>query len=155
MIITIFSNTLVIDSTGKIPDGIFAHTLNLCQWIEENQMYLEGLTCQSLANLLAGLVGLDVNIIFSTLSTVSVPYGNTNAMGSFEECIACQSNISQPTPFQIPDFKGTYAPLKIYTDIPENQKSKLTRIGGGISIIGGNIPIVLQNVKETNFNQNI
>ena len=94
----------------------------------------------------ASSVGLSEEALTLILSSISFPYGNTNALGSFEECIAAKSDMNDTVnpPFEIPDFIGSYVPLKLSTVQSEAHNE---RMAGGISIIGGSLPLSLENVS--------
>ena len=136
----------VIDATGKLPDGIFANTLNLCNHLEKIQIYTNGITCEVVSSWFASSVGLSEEALTLILSSISFPYGNTNALGSFEECIAAKSDMNDTVnpPFEIPDFIGSYVHLKLSTVQSEAHNE---RMAGGISIIGGSLPLSLENVS--------
>ena len=143
----------VIDATGKLPDGIFASTLNFCSHLEKIQIYTEGVTCEVLASFFASAIGLPIETVLSTLSLISIPYGNTNALGSFEACIAAKAdmrNTIEP-PFEISDFKGSYIPLKLASAQSALKEISLGRMAGGISIIGDGLSPILGNVSLDNF----
>ena len=54
---------------------------------------------------------------------------------------------SMNPPFEIPDFKGSYVPLRLVSGQSEVRKDHNERMAGGISIIGGSLPISLENVS--------
>ena len=132
-----------------MPDGIFANTLNLCNHLEKIQKYTNGITCKVVSSWFASSVGLSEEVLTLILQSISFPYGNTNALGSFEECIAAKSdmNDSMNPPFEIPDFIGSYVPLRLVSAQSEVRKDHNERMAGGISIIGGSLPISLENVS--------
>ena len=139
----------VIDATGKLPDGMFANTLNLCNHLKKIQIYTNGITCEVVSSWFASSVGLSEEALTLILSSISFPYGNTNALGSFEECIAAKSDMNDTVnpPFKIPDFIGSYVPLKMSAVQSEGKEAHNERMAGGISIIGGSLPISLENVS--------
>ena len=132
-----------------MPDGIFANTLNLCNHLEKIQIYTNGITCKVVSSWFASSVGLSEEELTLILKSIYFPYGNTNALGSFEECIAAKSDLkdSMNPPFEIPDFKGSYVPLKLVSAQSEVRKDHNERMAGRISIIGGSLPISLENVS--------
>ena len=80
----------VLDASGKIPDGIFAGSRDLCDLLDELKYYseLQGfdfpMTCDSEFN------GQSLSIL---RGKIPVPLGNTKAWGSMEGCIGAKATF--------------------------------------------------------------
>ena len=126
------------DATGKLPDGIFADTQDICSILE-----LGGTSCDDIG--LSFLKGL-----------INIPVGNTHAYGSFEGCISVQSNILSNqsfNPFQLEeDMQGFYVPLKLLSTVDlSNGFLAETKMAPIIGTIGGSLAPIIATLLNSSY----
>ena len=80
---------LVLDSTGKLPDGIFSGTVDFCESLRAFSVYAPEMvtfTCESEIPLPDG-----TTFSLSFLKKLPpIPHGNTKAWGSVKGCISAK-----------------------------------------------------------------
>ncbi len=108
----------VLDSTGKIPDGVFSGSMDFCEVLE----VFAGLSCAS-----QGAGALE--------GVITLPFGNTHAFGSFEGCLAAQSNINLTNPYLNPfsmkeNFKGKWSLRRwgSYFNLTDGGRDSMARV---------------------------
>jgi hypothetical protein len=129
----------VIDSMGKLPDGIFSDSMDLCDILP-----MVDLSCELFG--LGFLKGI-----------INIPMGNTLALGSFEGCLSAKSDINFTSPLNpysmTENFMGQYIPLLLspantgMNKVDMKLKRNLPRIGTGIGV-GGIIPPLLGPILD-------
>ena len=104
---------IVFDSSGKMPDGMYADTYEFCERLEKFYASAFGFTCDS-----APPEGVQLPFSLSSLrGLVNIPYGNTKAYGSFQGCINMKQiferNDTTFNVFNITHLNGQYVRLAI------------------------------------------
>ena len=131
------SSFQVFDSSGKMPDGMYAETYEFCERLEKFYASTFGFTCDS-----APPEGVQLPFSLSSLrGLVNIPYGNTKAFGSFQGCINVKQefmrNDSVYNVFNISRLNGQYVRLSIDPNFealsPNEEEARLA----GIIAIGG------------------
>ena len=107
----------MLDSTGKIPDGIFAGSRDMCDYLDEAKFYAEmggydfPITCDSDFN------GQSLSFL---RGRVPIPQGNTKAWGSMEGCIGAKATFNpKEDPFYelLPGFAGLWTIKKFQVNM--------------------------------------
>ena len=107
----------MLDSSGKIPDGIFAGSRDMCDYLDEAKFYadLQGydfpLTCDSV------FAGQSLSFL---RGRVPIPLGNTKAWGSMEGCIGAKATFKpEEDPFYelLPGFAGLWTIKKFQVNM--------------------------------------
>ena len=132
------------DSTGKIPDGIYADTYEFCERLEKFYAGEFGFTCDS-----GPPEGVTLPFSLSSLrGLINIPYGNTKAYGSFPGCVNVKKEFKKGdvhNPFNIDHINGQYIRLSIDPNFDKiTGDTKDTRLAGIIA--GGGLlkPIIDQ-----------
>ena len=136
---------VVFDSTGKIPDGIYADTYEFCERLEKFYSEIFGFSCDS-----GPPEGVQLPFSLSSLrGLINIPYGNTKAYGSFPGCINVKKDFSFGdihNPYNISHIHGQYVRLSIDPNFSKitGGDAKETRLAGIIA--GGGLfkPIIDQ-----------
>ena len=109
----LFFEHSVLDSSGKIPDGIFSGSRDFCDYIDEFKLMVEIYSGQEFP------FSCDTDFGGVSLSflrgKISIPQGNTKAWGSLEGCIGVKTNFKEGIdPFYgiLPNFGGLWTVQK-------------------------------------------
>ena len=133
------------DSTGKIPDGIYADTYEFCERLEKFYAQTFGFTCDS-----GPPEGVQLPFSLSSLrGLINIPYGNTKAYGSFPGCINVKKEFmfgDLHNPYNISHIYGQYVRLSIDPNFGKisGDDAKETRLAGIIAAGGLVKPIIDQ-----------
>ena len=127
---------LVFDSSGKMPDGMYADTYEFCERLEKFYASTFGFTCDS-----APPGGVQLPFSLSSLrGLINIPYGNTKAYGSFQGCINVKQEFERNDTtfnvYNITKLNGQYVRLSVDPNFEalDPDSNKETRLAG---IIGG------------------
>ena len=133
----------VFDSSGKIPDGIYADTYEFCERLEKFYAGQFGFTCDS-----GPPEGVTLPFSLSSLrGLINIPYGNTIAYGSFPGCINVKKDFEigdVHNPYNISHIYGQYVRLSINPNFSNIGGDKETRLAGIIASGGLLKPIIDQ-----------
>ena len=119
----------MLDSSGKIPDGIFAGSRDLCYTLDEIKYYSEAqgyefpMTCDSEFN------GQSLSFL---RGKIPIPFGNTKAWGSVEGCIGVKATFKPDDPlydlfqaFRLSGFAGIWTVQKFQVPMPSQSERDL------------------------------
>ena len=134
----------VFDSSGKMPDGMYADTYEFCERLEKFYAAEFGFTCDSAPP--------NVTLPFSLnlfRGLINVPFGNTKAFGSFQGCINVKQefemNDTVHNIFNISQLNGQYVRLSVDPNfealMPQRVETRLAGIIAGGGLLG---PIIDQ-----------
>ena len=107
------------DSSGKLPDGIFADSIEFCDFLARFSPAILGgqyVTCQDI------IAAMNLPDLISLKGLITIPMGNTKAYGSFDGCLDSKSIIPMDNMTYNPlgldfNFRGKHVPLAIYSTI--------------------------------------
>lgn len=137
----------MLDSTGKIPDGILADMMDLCSvldfWVYPDLCNAAVNATIDLCDLLLGCASgpseicsfckenVD-EIVIPGIKNLQIPNGNTVALGSFDGCLRVSAVRNQSQSLQWEDFEGQHCIIRLAASDgvnPAPRSGKVPRVG--------------------------
>lgn len=87
----------MLDSTGKIPDGVLTDTTDLCS-VFDRFVYRD-------------LCSIIQNDTITEFINYPIPKGNAVTLGAFDECLSIEAIRNETDPFEWESFKGQHCAI--------------------------------------------